>query len=326
MFLGIFTHAADLKAACSPGDQAAAVVEPARLPADASSPKEVGLLWLCGCAGIPWRLTSLYSLSSLHMIPLGNRDNATLEAANLAFDYAWRRVFDEQAAAQSISLADAPLFGIRWSKKIIAALDRRQNNRRGNQLLAKVRNSALPRIEYDRLGDLFKRAYFAPGDFLPEWEEWRTIADRYRLGRRRSWAILAAVVSQLISAGVNSTLELAAIEPAALEVLTAPLDGRHAIRNFRRAARMVAANASSSDALILNQKDVDAHAFQRAVKRHRAELTRDDPDSGPSSSGLRLPEGFGRLGPWLGLRPSVRRPKRHQGWVGSFATAHERTC
>ena len=102
------------------------------------------------------------------MIPLENRDNAILEAAKLDFDHAWRRVFDEQATARSISLAVVPLLGIRWSKKIIVALDRRQNNRRVNQLLAKVRNSALPRAEYDRMEDLSKLAYFTPGDFLPE--------------------------------------------------------------------------------------------------------------------------------------------------------------
>ena len=230
------------------------------------------------------------------MIPLENRDNAISEAAELAFYYAWRRVFDEQATAQIIALAVAPPFGIRWIKKIIAALDRRQNDRRVNQLLSKVRNYALPRIEYDRPADLFKLAYLAPEDFPPEWEERRTISDRYRMERRRSWAILAAVVSQLISAGVNSTLELAALGPVALDVLTAPLEGRHAIRNFWRAARMDAAKASSADALILNQQDVDVQAFQRDVKRHRAELSRTDPDHGPGCSCLRLPEGFDRLG------------------------------
>ena len=105
------------------------------------------------------------------MIPLQNRDDAIFAAAKLAFDYARRRVFDEQATAQSIALSVVPLFGIRWGKKIAADSGRRQNDRRVNQLLAKVRNSALPRIEYDRLGDLFKLAYFAPCDFLPEWEE-----------------------------------------------------------------------------------------------------------------------------------------------------------
>ena len=55
--------------------------------------------------------------------------------------------------------------------KIIAAIDRRQNNRRANQLMAKVRNSALPRVEYDRMAGLSKLAYFTPDDFLPEWAE-----------------------------------------------------------------------------------------------------------------------------------------------------------
>ena len=226
------------------------------------------------------------------MIPLENRDNAIFEAAKLDCDYARRRVFDEQATARSISLADVPLFGIRWSKTIIVALGRRRDGRRVNQLLAKVRNSAPPRVEYDRMADLFKLDYFSPDDFLPEWEEWRTIADRYRLAIRHSWPVLAAVVSQLISAGITSTVELAALDPAALEVLAATLGDRRAIRDYWRAARLEAAKASSSDALVLNQQDVDVKAFQRAVKRHRSELTRDEPDSGPSSSGLRLPEGF----------------------------------
>ena len=103
------------------------------------------------------------------MPPLSNQDNAIIEAAKLALDRAGRRVFDEQATGHRISIGPVPLFGTGWGKKIIAAVDQRRNNRRINQLLARVRNSPLPRVEYDHLADLFKLAYFAPGGVLPEW-------------------------------------------------------------------------------------------------------------------------------------------------------------
>ena len=61
----------------------------------------------------------------------------------------------------------------------------------------------MTRIEYDRVADLFTGAFLTPTEFLPEWEEWRALAGKFRLDRRRTWPILATAVAQLISAGPN---------------------------------------------------------------------------------------------------------------------------
>ena len=66
------------------------------------------------------------------MIPRDNLDNAIVESAKLAFDHAWRGVFEEQPTAHIISLALVPTFGVGWSRKSIAAVDTRPVNRRVN--------------------------------------------------------------------------------------------------------------------------------------------------------------------------------------------------
>ena len=103
------------------------------------------------------------------MLSDANRDNAIIDAAKMAFDHSRRCVLDERATSHSISVALVPLFGISWSRKIIAAVDTRPINRRSNQLLARVRNSPLPRADCGRVADLFKLSLFAPTEFSPEW-------------------------------------------------------------------------------------------------------------------------------------------------------------
>ena len=89
----------------------------------------------------------------------------------LAFDHAWRGVFDERATARRISSALAPLFGIRWGKKIILSVYSRPINRRAIHLMLWVRNSPISRVDYDRSDGLFKIAFIAPVEVVPEWEE-----------------------------------------------------------------------------------------------------------------------------------------------------------
>ena len=62
-------------------------------------------------------------------------------------------------------------------------------------------------------------AFFTQTEFLTEWEEWRTVADRYRLDRRRPWPVLAAAVSQFIADDVNAPFDLAALEASAVELM-----------------------------------------------------------------------------------------------------------
>ena len=228
------------------------------------------------------------------MLPHPNRDAAVIAAAHLAFGRSWRNAFASDATGRSISVALVPLFGISWGKKITTAV----KTYRINELLAKIRNTAAPRVDYDRIAELFKVAFFTPSEFLPEWEEWRTIADRYRLDRRHPWQVLAASVSQFISDEVNSPFDLAALEVAAAEMAILSFAGKTEARDLWRASRLNATTESSADPLFLASQDVNFSSFRRAIKRHTAELTRDPRDSASaSSSELRLPPHFERMGP-----------------------------
>ena len=226
-------------------------------------------------------------------LPHPNHDTSVIAAAHLAFDHAWRNAFASDATWRIISVALVPLLGISWSRKIITAV----KTKRINDLLAKIRNTAVPRADYVRLADLSKLAFFTPTEFLPEWEERRTVADHYRLDRRHHWPTLAAAVSQFITCEVNSPFDLAALEASAVEQMVSSFDGEMASRDLWRASRLNASKAASDDQLFLCAQDVNVSSFHRAIKRHRAELSRDPRDSTAASSHMRLPSQFDRMGP-----------------------------
>ena len=188
------------------------------------------------------------------MLPRANQDSAITAAAQLACDRVWKGAFADDEARRIISFALVPLFGIRWSKKAIAAMEARTINRRANHLLARAGKSP-PRADCDRVADLFKLAYCAPAEFLPEWGEWRTISDRYWLDRRRSRPLLAGDSPQLIAGG-QIPFELAFPEAEAAEQLATSFDDRFAVRDFWRECRRNAAKASSADSLFLTPNEV----------------------------------------------------------------------
>ena len=249
------------------------------------------------------------------MSPHPNHDTAVIAAAHLAFDHAWRNAFASNSPALSVSVALVPLFGIRWIKKITNAV----KTHRINELLAKIRNSPVPRSDYDRVADLFKLAFFTPTEFLPEWGEWRLIADRYRLGRRHPWPPLAAAVTQFITDEVNPPFVFAGIEAEGAEPMISSFEGNAASRGFWGEARANAIRASSADPLFLGAQNIDVSSFQRALKPHRAELAR---DSAAASSHLRLPAGFGRMGPIARIK-AIQESRQAVTRVDRFA--HDRT-
>ena len=248
------------------------------------------------------------------MLPHPNHDSAVIAAAHLAFDHAWQAAFAPNATARIISVGRDPLFGISWNKKIIIST----KTNRINELLATVRHSATHRPDYDRVADLFKLAFFTPANFLPEWEEWRTIADRYRLDRRHPWPVLATAVAQFITDEVNAPLELARFEAAGIEQMIAPFGEKAALRHLRRAARLQAVKASSADPLLLVTQDVDVITFQRAINRHRAELQRDRRDSSADPFHLSLSAGFERLGPMARIL-AIQESRQTETRAGRFA-------
>ena len=67
-----------------------------------------------------------------------------------------------------------------WTRGVISQPDARKLN----AILSKLRNSTFPRGEYSRLATLWKQAFSVNSPFLPEWDEWVVIFDRFRIGRR----------------------------------------------------------------------------------------------------------------------------------------------
>ena len=149
---------------------------------------------------------------------------------------------DTNAPARKISHALIPVFGIRWNKKGITIIDTREIGR----LLCMFRNSNLPRTDYDRVAGLFKLSYFIPAVFLPELEEWRVIADRYRLDKRHTLPELVAAATLLAAAGVEHPSALDVLGPAAFEQLINDFDGKAAARAFWRTARLASSTAASA--------------------------------------------------------------------------------
>ena len=116
----------------------------------------------------------------------------------------------------------------------------------------------------------------------PECEEWRTIADRYRLVRRHSWSIIDGAVTRLLSSGDRSPCELAELEPSALEQLKTSFNDRYDIRDFWMDSRLSVANASEDDSMFWNPQDIDLATFRRATKTQPAG------SCGPTSPSVRM--------------------------------------
>ena len=76
-----------------------------------------------------------------------------------------RAANDRKAAPRSLSAATPPAFGIRWNRDIINALTRES----AKQLIMGVRNSPRPRLRYDKLDEMFKKAYCNPYSPTPVW-------------------------------------------------------------------------------------------------------------------------------------------------------------
>ena len=264
----------------------------------------------------------------LNMLPTENHDDAITAADQLVIDSVFRCVADTKASAHNISFASAPVFGINWNRKVIVRIT--IGNRSGtdalNQILCKMRNSPLPRSDYERAGDLLKKAFVAPAFYLHDWEEWRVITERYRMGRRREWAALDAVVARLASAGLNSPLDLAVLGAAGIEHRILNYDSRAAARDLWRTARLSAATASSADHLILAPSATTAATFKRATNRRRTELEQHDPPvsrDGSCSNFHRIFPEWARL---LGFAASASPNRRQCGSGGISRIELRRTC
>lgn len=83
----------------------------------------------------------------------------------------------KENTAARLTSALAPVYGVAWNRMILTRCD----TKRINAILVRLRNSLLPRNQYDRLVDFWLDAYFASTDFPAEMVCWGILAERCRL-------------------------------------------------------------------------------------------------------------------------------------------------
>ena len=87
-----------------------------------------------------------------------NADRAAASAADVIFGRLASQIGDKNASAARLTASVFPLYGLARSRMILTRCDAK----RRNSMLARLRNSKMPGLEYDRLADFWKNAYFPP--------------------------------------------------------------------------------------------------------------------------------------------------------------------
>ena len=220
-------------------------------------------------------------------------NQAITAAASLVMDSINKAANDPKATARSLANALVPAFGIAWNKEIIQALPRDSPNK----LLLKLRNSPLPRWHYEKLADLFKAAHAHPYSLIPEWAEWKNLADSFMLDRRFSQEDIATSISFLTAKSVPDPGALALLEAGAVEVLAGAAPNAGPVRTLWRLARTSMSAISSNEHLPIPDAGWSANSFKTAVKRAQWSLQRTLPPLPIIRRRLGAPACFARLGP-----------------------------
>ena len=219
---------------------------------------------------------------------------ALIAAAQLIMQNMNRAADNSGATARSLSLAILPAFGLCWNKEVLLAVN---SDNAVNRLLAKLRNSPLPRIHYDKLANLFKAAYLNPYSLLPEWAEWRHLADTYLLDRRYPNEEIAQAVTLFMARGVPDPGALALLDAGAVEVLADAKTFAGAIRTMWRLARNTKEALSSNEHLALPVEGLTADSFKKSAKIGILTLDRTRATGPLLRKNLPAPASFRRMGP-----------------------------
>ena len=91
------------------------------------------------------------------ILPIENLDTAASAAGKVISEKLNRQLGERDISARGLSQALIPLYGITWNRTVINLVVKDSVN----NLFVRLRNSPLPRTEYDRLSAFFKKAYGA---------------------------------------------------------------------------------------------------------------------------------------------------------------------
>ena len=227
------------------------------------------------------------------MVPLANTDCALSSAAKIIIDHLAKVVGDPKASSKIIVEAIRPVYGLTWTRAVLSHI----GTSRINSILAKIRNSTCPRSEYDRVSTLWKQAFAVDTLFLPEWEEWKVIFERYRLDRRYQQAKLCEAISFLQAKGFQSPSDMSLISALDVEKFAPEFSPIALIRTVWRVIRLTFSQPSSSAHLIAAHENLTANKLFRAIKRCSEEGVLSNRSFEQQSKKFRLNIDFQKLGP-----------------------------
>ena len=155
----------------------------------------------------------------------------------------------------------------------------------------------MPRRHYERLADLFKAAISHPYSLIPEWAEWKHLADSFMLDRRFSQEDIANSVSFLTAKSVSDPGALALLDAGAVEIIAGEAPSAGPIRTLWRLARTSMTAVSSNEHLPIPESGWAAEVFKAAVKRCQWSPGRTFPPRPIIRRRLNAPVSLGNLGP-----------------------------
>ena len=220
-------------------------------------------------------------------------DLAIAAAATVVMESMTKAANRHAATARSLSTATLPAFGIIWNRNVINSVTRGWIN----NLLLKLRNSPLPRLRYDKLAAVFKRAFCNPYFLNPEWAEWKQLADAYMLDRRVSLEVIAQSITFLSGRSIPDPGSLAASEAGSIETMATASPDVGPLRTIWRLSRTAAAAAAPNVRLALPDAGLSGDAFKKAAMRCICPMERRHPNRPLMRLHLKAHPSFGKMGP-----------------------------
>ena len=164
-------------------------------------------------------------------------------------------------------------------------------------MLLKLRNSALPRLRYDKLAAMFMAAFCNPYSLNPERVEWKQLADAYMLDRRFSQEVIAQAITFLSARSIPDPGALAVLDAGAIETMATTAPDAGPLRTIWRLSRTAAAAVASNEHLALSDSGLSADSFKKAAKRRIFLMERRHPDRPLIRLQMKAPHSFGKMGP-----------------------------
>ena len=222
-----------------------------------------------------------------------HRDLATAQAARLVLNNLAKHLFCRSTTRKQLIEALIPVFGIRWDVRVL----RRIGTKRLLELLCALRNSAVPRPEYDRISELWKAGLANETTFPVAWEPWRALIERFNLDDELPLSAWLIIVDTCIKQGWGEPTHLAKADYSSFTAVAHSHSFDPLAHQLWKAAVLVFAGNSAGEILNLRGASADAESLLRQLRlANRATLavTR---DVNSSLAKLRMPKSFKLLGP-----------------------------